>query len=281
MNRIFQDSDFETDIFALTDKGDKELRGAETSLSPAELDLLVRIDGSSTVAQIRASVQPLDEQIFRKTLKQFFLDGLIDVLWKTQTDSLGFTNFFGENLFLQAPRKALTEATKEAATGLPTLRQQGYYVRIARRAPTERKLAPDQILSVVIIEDDLNVAKFLKHLLAFEHYDVRIASNRDEIVRELRRTPSPDLVLLDVGLPDVDGFDVLLRMRQHPVLKTVPIIMLTAMATREAVLKGLAGGADGYITKPFDAEILNKALNAVLGLDRQKKDRKPRADPWA
>jgi CheY-like chemotaxis protein len=281
MNRIFQDSDFETDIYTLTEKGDKELRGAETSLSPAELDLLVRIDGSSTGAEIRAGVQPLDEQIFRKTIKQFFLDGLIDVLWKTQTDSLGFTDFFGEKLFLQPPRKVLAEATKEAATGLPTLQQQGYYVRIARRAPTQRKLAPNQVLSVVVIEDDLNVAKFLKHLLAFERYEVRIASNRNEIVRELRRLPSPDLVLLDVGLPDVDGFDVLLRMRQHPVLKTVPIIMLTAMATREAVLKGLAGGADGYITKPFDTEILNKALKAVLGLDRQNMERKRPADPWA
>ena len=281
MNRIFQDSDFETDIYTLTEKGDNELRGAETSLSPAELELLVRIDGSSTGAQIRAGVQPLDEQIFRKTIKQFFLDGLIDILWKTQTDSLGFTDFFGEKLFLQPPRKVLAEATKEAATGLPTLQQQGYYVRIARRAPTQRKLAPNQVLSVVVIEDDLNVAKFLKHLLAFERYEVRIASNRNEIVRELRRIPSPDLVLLDVGLPDVDGFDVLLRMRQHPVLKTVPIIMLTAMATREAVLKGLAGGADGYITKPFDTEILNKALKAVLGLDRQNKERKRPADPWA
>jgi CheY-like chemotaxis protein len=281
MNRIFQDSDFETDIYTLTEKGDKELRGAETSLSPAELDLLVRIDGSSTGAEIRAGVQPLDEQIFRKTIKQFFLDGLIDVLWKTQTDSLGFTDFFGEKLFLQPPRKVLAEATKEAATGLPTLQQQGYYVRIARRAPTQRKLAPNQVLSVVVIEDDLNVARFLKHLLAFERYEVRIASNRNEIVRELRRLPSPDLVLLDVGLPDVDGFDVLLRMRQHPVLKTVPIIMLTAMATREAVLKGLAGGADGYITKPFDTEILNKALKAVLGLDRQNMERKRPADPWA
>ena len=281
MNRIFQDSDFETDIYTLTEKGDNELRGAETSLSPAELDLLVRIDGSSTCAEIRAGVQPLDEQIFRKTIKQFFLDGLIDILWKTQTDSLGFTDFFGEKLFLQPPRKVLAEATKEAATGLPTLQQQGYYVRIARRAPTQRKLAPNQVLSVVVIEDDLNVAKFLKHLLAFERYEVRIASNRNEIVRELRRIPSPDLVLLDIGLPDVDGFDVLLRMRQHPVLKTVPIIMLTAMATREAVLKGLAGGADGYITKPFDTEILNKALKAVLGLDRQNKERKRPADPWA
>ena len=92
-------------------------------------------------------------------------------------------------------------------------------------------------------------------MLAFERFDARIASNRTEIVRELRHTPPPDLVLLDVGLPDVDGFDVLLKMRQHPVLKTVPIVMLTALATREAVLKGLAGGADGYVTKPVDADV--------------------------
>lgn len=281
MSRIFDDRNFETDVYVLTDKGDKELRGAETSLSPAELDLLVRIDGSSTIAEIRASMQPVDAQKFKKMFKQFFLDGFIDVLWKTHTDSLGFTDFFGENLYLQPPRKALSEATKEAATVLPTLQQKGYYVRIARRAPTERKIEPDQMLSVIIIEDDLNVAKFLKHLLAFERFDARIASNRTEIVRELRHTPPPDLVLLDVGLPDVDGFDVLLKMRQHPVLKTVPIVMLTALATREAVLKGLAGGADGYVTKPVDADVLNKAVQAVLGLDKPSRGAGKRpANPW-
>ena len=76
----------------------------------------------------------------------------------------------------------------------------------------------------------------------------------------------PDLVLLDVQLPDANGFDILAKMRQHPVLRLMPVIMLTAEATREAVLKGLQGGADGYVTKPFEPDMLISAVKAVLGL---------------
>jgi DNA-binding response OmpR family regulator len=76
----------------------------------------------------------------------------------------------------------------------------------------------------------------------------------------------PDLVLLDVSLPDADGFDILARMRQHPVLRAVPVIMVTAAATREAVLRGIQGGADGYVTKPFQIHPLVRAVKEVLGL---------------
>ncbi len=69
----------------------------------------------------------------------------------------------------------------------------------------------------------------------------------------------PDLILLDVQLPDGNGFDILARMRQHPVLKNMPVIMLTAEATRESVLRGLQLGADGYVTKPFEPDVLVSA----------------------
>jgi two-component system OmpR family response regulator len=67
-------------------------------------------------------------------------------------------------------------------------------------------------------------------------------------------------------LPDADGFDILAAIRRHPALSAVPVVMLTAKATREGVLKGLAGGADGYITKPFEMDVLMKAIGVVLGL---------------
>lgn len=67
-------------------------------------------------------------------------------------------------------------------------------------------------------------------------------------------------------LADANGFDILAKMRLHPALKSMPVIMLTAEATREAVLKGLQAGADGYITKPFEVDAVVAAVNAVLGL---------------
>jgi len=101
--------------------------------------------------------------------------------------------------------------------------------------------------------------------MQMEGYEMRFAGNREEITAALR-LGKPDLVLLDVTLPDADGFDVLVRMRQHPVLKTIPVIMMTAKASREAVLKGLAAGATGYITKPFDVDVIVLAVKSVLGL---------------
>jgi DNA-binding response OmpR family regulator len=76
----------------------------------------------------------------------------------------------------------------------------------------------------------------------------------------------PDVALRDVGLPDINGFDILARMRRHPQLKSIPVIMLTGQARREDVMRGLAGGADGYITKPFDRDVLLTGIRAVLGL---------------
>ncbi len=106
----------------------------------------------------------------------------------------------------------------------------------------------------------------LQIFLKLEGFETRTASNRDEIVAALRAPPLPDLVLLDIRLPDINGFDVLARMRQHPAMKMLPVIVLTAEATREAVLKGLVGGADGFVTKPFQIDRLVKAVNTVLGL---------------
>ncbi len=90
--------------------------------------------------------------------------------------------------------------------------------------------------------------------------------DRQEISAAFSKLPLPDLVLLDLVLPGVDGFDVLRKIRQHPLLMHLPVVILTAKTTREAVLKGLSCGADGYLTKPFEIPILIKAVRAVLGL---------------
>src|SRR5690606_37631433 len=96
-------------------------------------------------------------------------------------------------------------------------------------------------------------------------FQVRVAANRQDALGELRKPPLPDLVLLDVMLPDVNGFDILASLRKHPAYERVPVMMITGKATREAVLKGMALGANGYMTKPFEPEALMKAVRTVLG----------------
>lgn len=254
----------EKDVYVLTDKGQKELSGAETSLLPEVLELLVCVDGEATVAQIGASLRSLPAGGVIPAFENLVRDGLVKL--GSQKKTAHFADFYIDVAPPPLSAQALAEADQDASNGIATLQKQGYYVRIARRAAAARKLAAGERLSVVVVEDDLHLAKFLRQYLMLEGLDARIAANRAEIVAEFRRPPLPSLVLLDVMLPDADGFDILLKMRQHPVLKSVPVVMLTAKATREAVLKGLAGGADGYVTKPFEAEVLIKAVKAVLGL---------------
>jgi DNA-binding response OmpR family regulator len=118
----------------------------------------------------------------------------------------------------------------------------------------------------MLIEDDPTLAHFMATLLSLSSFNVRRASSGNEAVDQLRTPPVPDLILLDVVLPDVDGFAILRAVRAHPVLNRVPVVMLTAEATRLAVLKGLSAGADGYLTKPAEPETVLHAIRTVLGL---------------
>jgi DNA-binding response OmpR family regulator len=151
----------------------------------------------------------------------------------------------------------------DAEQGLAALRRSGFCVQIARERKAPRPRA--EAANVVLVEDDAMLAHFTRTFLALAGHAVRVASHRAEIVEQIRRPPRPDLFLLDVELPDADGFDILRRIREHPVLHDVPVIMLTGAATRAAVIRGLAGGADGYITKPFDPDTLLQAVRTVLG----------------
>lgn len=106
----------------------------------------------------------------------------------------------------------------------------------------------------------------LKVLLTLQQFEPRFATTRNEILASLSALPLPDLILLDVTLPDTNGFDILVKLRRHRRLNAIPVIMLTAEASREAVLNGITSGANGYITKPFENDVLIAALNTVLGL---------------
>lgn len=84
------------------------------------------------------------------------------------------------------------------------------------------------------------------------------------------RAKRPDLVILDVRLPDIDGFEVLERMREHVSTRYTPVIFLTERREREARLQGLALHADDYITKPFDVEeLLLRVQNTLARSDRK------------
>jgi len=117
---------------------------------------------------------------------------------------------------------------------------------------------------VLIVEDDDGTALVIEKALHTLGCQTRRARNRLEIAEALGK-PFPHLVLLDVMLPDANGFDVLNRIRQHPKLQHIPVMMLTSLGERKDVTRGLMLGANGYITKPVLPSTLLEAVEAVVG----------------
>ena len=257
------------EVYALTKLGEAQLRGGMTTTSTEEVDLLVRVDGVLTVEQIRAGYKPEPPENFDWLFSRLITKALVAV---READP------FADQLSFKPSKTALKRAEAEADAGTASLQKDGYFVRIARQ--TGRTAPPEgQSLDALVVEDDPHLAKFLQHYLNFEGFEVRVAGTRAEVIGELRKA-TPDLVLLDVTLPDADGFDILAKLRSHPTFKDVPVIMLTAKATREAVIQGLAAGAQGYVTKPFEADALIEAVRTVMGLPDDPDDAPPGDDPW-
>lgn len=253
----------EKDVLAPSARGTAYLQGTGTSLTADQLALLVLVDGRATVAQIARSARPRSIEVVREALGKLLAAGLIERARAGASDMIEAGDFFSITAPLEL--SAAAPGGPELAQGVASLQAKGYYVRIARRPSEERKRPEGRKPVVLIIDDDAHLAKLLQTCFKLEGFASRVAANREQIVAAFREPAAPELVLLDVVLPDVDGFDVLWRMRQHPLLKAVPVIMLTGKSTREAVLKGLQGGADGYITKPFEVDVLMDAVKTVLG----------------
>ena len=182
-------------------------------------------------------------------------------------DDLDFTL-----IFEGAPKAPPSLATaseakkKEVKEGTVKLKQAGYCINIVRPATKIAPLAPGAKRYILCIDDDVPLVQVLARKLTLDGYNVRTASDRQTIIAELQKLPSPDLILLDVGLPGISGFDVLQKLRKHPKLGSVPVIMLTGHVSPEDVLQGMTSGADGYVSKPFQFDALAMAIQTVFGM---------------
>ncbi len=117
--------------------------------------------------------------------------------------------------------------------------------------------------SVLIIEDDKIVGRTIERCLRGGDYTVRIAETGVEGLQTARRAV-PDIVILDVVMPGMDGYAVCAEMRHDALLANVPVLFLTARAKDEDKVRGLSSGADDYMTKPFNVDELLLRLKAIL-----------------
>ncbi|MDI3514869.1 MAG: response regulator transcription factor [Gammaproteobacteria bacterium] len=116
---------------------------------------------------------------------------------------------------------------------------------------------------VLIADDEQNIVISLEFLMKREGYEVLLANDGDEAIQRIR-ADQPDLVLLDVMMPKKSGFEVCQEVKADPALAAVRILMLTAKGRDTEVAKGLALGADAYMTKPFSTRELVDKVRSLL-----------------
>ena len=258
------------DVFVLTDAGASEIHGGTTRLPPEALEALVLLDGKKTVADLEQAIPNVPATDLRNVLRSLLAAGLVrapSLAEQSGGVEVDFDAFFkaadGEG---EASSPAAEKsADREAVYGAPELERKGYYVSIARQAVKARAPAADGKFIALVVEDDPDMAALIERLLGRDVFAVTVCSKRDEVLARMRQRPTPDIMLLDLQLPGLSGFDLLQKLKTHPELKLMPVVIVTADAKPESVMRGLALGADGYITKPFDHNALVRGVKAVLG----------------
>jgi len=118
--------------------------------------------------------------------------------------------------------------------------------------------------SVWVVEDDLDMQQAVKLMLSMMGYSVQFHSNARSAARLLLKGETPDLILLDIMMPEVTGIDFLEFVRRRPDFKHIPIIMLSAESTDAQVDEALRLGADGFVFKPVTFEELENAIQGAL-----------------
>jgi adenylate cyclase len=117
---------------------------------------------------------------------------------------------------------------------------------------------------VLVAEDDEDILELVVFDLEDEGYEVVTARNGEEAVT-LALERAPDLVLLDVAMPGLDGYEVTRRLRAEEATRAIPVVLLTARAQVRDVIEGFEAGANDYVTKPFRPDELRTRLHAALG----------------
>ena len=126
-----------------------------------------------------------------------------------------------------------------------------------------RAVEETRVRSIIIVEDDEDIADSIRYNLEREGFRTRVAVTGEDALKLILNGP-PDLVLLDLNLPGMNGFEICRRLRAESTTAKVPILMLTARADETDKVLGLNMGADDYITKPFGMRELVARVNAAL-----------------
>jgi len=151
---------------------------------------------------------------------------------------------------------------EEALIGARSLGTDGFHLIAARRLGTPGANPAKQV--VLVVDDDLPTGELAAAVLRRAGYQAVVVGNPRDAARHMSALGPPSLVLLDVEMPGINGFDFLAKMRANKYLKETPVVLFTAHSERRHVIRGLLAGADGYVAKPISGTALVEAVRTVL-----------------
>jgi CheY-like chemotaxis protein len=251
-----------------TASGDEALRSLDTAIPVDYRRILCLINESTHANVIRGRLRQYSDALIADWLAELEEIGFVESTGAGDAKELSFelpandSASKGDLGELPDERRRIEDEARAANTDLIG---KGAYLAAARLQNRE-PLAKDPAQTVVLlVEDDPDQAALGDLRVSMAGYGVRLARNGREMLMDLLTQPLADLVLLDVMLPDGNGFDLLARIRRHHRYSLLPVIMLTALTGAEDIRRGLELGADGYITKPYSKNLLVDTIRQVLG----------------
>jgi CheY-like chemotaxis protein len=258
-----------SDSFSQTPKGKAEFAAKPGKLGTGLKTLLGLVGDKATIADIKLKLPQVPADKITAALNALVTEGYLQRGAPPPAapldNDLDFTRFI--NRPVKEPTVQQKRQAEETIAGIRFSKKAGFHVSIINRHA--QRIAPNaggDKHTVLIIDADDGNALVVARALLIAKFDTRAASKREEIIAELNRKPPPDVVAMDVALPDVGGLELLSRLREHPTFKTIPIIVMTARVEQDDVVAALAYGATGYLTKPFKPETVLDGVRAVLGL---------------
>jgi len=256
------------DFFSQTLKGKAEMAVRPGKLGTGLRTLLGLVGEGASFPDLKTRLPQVPESKLNAALDALVRDGYLQrtsVAADPADNDLDFTRFISRPVkepTLQ--QKQLAEAT---LAGIRSSGRAGFHVKAIDRpaAPIKPHAGGDRHTALILEADDGHALVVTRALL-LARFNTRAAGKRAEIIAELNRKPPPDIVVMELALPEVGGLELLNRLRQHPVYKDIPVLVMAKTQKREDVVQALANGASGFLSKPFKPEQVVEGVRALLGI---------------
>jgi CheY-like chemotaxis protein len=254
-------------VYERTHSGDVALHGGDAAIPEDYRRILAHLEGGAHIDVIRGSLRQYSDALIDDWLTELLELGFIEPVDSDTTKVLTLEALVNDGVAfrilgeLQEEQRRAAELAKDVTANLQRKRA---YLSTARLRNRPRLPKTAAQCTILVVEDDPDQAALADLRVSMAGYGVRLAHTRREMFTDLITHEPPDAVLLDVMLPDGDGFQMLAGMRRHPKFALIPVIMLTAKTDPDDIQRGLSLGADAYITKPYSREIVADTLRQVL-----------------